>query len=54
MDFVKAFRSLKFNYNFFFRVRLDVFYSVKMDDSEVVMKIDLEGLVFFVGVGELK
>ena len=54
MDSVKAFRSLKSNYNLPPRARPDVFYSVKTDDSEAAMKIDPEGLVSLAGVGELK
>ena len=54
MDTVKAFRSMKSNYNLQPKARPEVFYSVKTAEAGVALNIDAEGLTTIAGVGAMK
>lgn len=54
MDTVKAFRSMKSNYNLQPKARPEVFFSTKSADVEAALKADVEGLTTLASVGEMK
>jgi len=54
MDTVKAFRSLKSNYNVAPKANPEVFFSVKTSEARTAVNLDVAGLTSLAGVGELK